>query len=837
MIDFKEPDTSMKQPFLFILLLIFCISEISFAQEPKSIHQMEWEKHRDTPTSLDLIGEPFEKIIPLDKSLHKTKGLNARVFGFLPYWSTADYLRYDLLSHIAAFSVEVNADGSLGNDHGWPWINLINNAHSRGVKVILTATLFDGVNIHTLITNSTYKNNFFVNIKNKMLEGSADGLNVDFESLNNSDRGANINNFVAELTEYLHSQIPGTEVSYDGPAVNWGGHWDFAGLAQSCDYIFIMGYAFAGSWSSNSGANAPLIGGSINITNTVLSQYGLVTSTQPEKLILGLPYYGHHWKTQTDQPGSSTSDFIGSVFFDSAISGAETYGLIWNNSSRTPWYNWHDGSDWHQVWFDNDSSLSMKYDLAIANNFSGIGMWALGYDGNRQELWDAIDFKFGSGQLPAPSMPLSLRILHESESSLRIQFEPANRATGYFIYLSTDGVSFPDSVFLSTPDAVINNLNSGELCFVRVRAINSTGLSQPTEVLAAIPSSDSHKVLVVNGFDRTGGTSNTFDFIRQHGQAIHRFGMSFSSTSNEAVFKDGVALDNFEIVDWILGDESTADDTFNQLEQERLKTFLRNGGKLFISGAEIGWDLQRGSSADASFYNDFLKAQYIADAPNGRSSTYYSAEPISGTILEGVSPFNFDDGTHGSFDVDWPDAIKGINGGLNCLKYTNVNISSGVAGIYFNGLFPQGVNAGKLVHFGIPFETIYPEEDRIAIMDKILNFFDGTATDVVIQDNGSPLPEQFSLFQNYPNPFNPSTTISFFLPKPGEASIEIFNTLGQRIKMHHIDFSSAGYKEWRWDGNNELFQQVPSGTYIYRVSFFTRNGNRFQEEKKMLILK
>lgn len=825
----------MHRIFLGTLIFLLVVNSNLLAQEPKSIHQIEWERHRNSPTSADLIGNTHEKIIPLNRSLHKAKGLNARVFGFLPYWSTSEYLRYDLLSHIAAFSVEVNANGSLGNDHGWPWVNLINKAHSRGVKVILTATLFDGDKIHTLITNETYKNNFFVNIKNKMLEGSADGLNVDFESLNNTDRGANINNFMAELTEYLHTQIPGCEVSFDGPAVNWGGYWDFAGLAQSCDYIFIMGYAFAGSWSKNSGPNAPLVGGSINITNTILSQYGFVTATQPEKLILGLPYYGHHWKTLTDQPGAATLGFVGSKFYDSAFSGSQTYGLLWHNPSQTPWYNWHDGSDFHQVWFDNDSSLSLKYDLAIENNYSGVGMWALGYDGNRQELWDAIDLKFGSGELPAPSMPLSLRVLNESATSLRIQFEPANRASGYFAYLSSDGISFPDSVFLATTDAVISDLNPEEICFVRVRAVNSTGLSSPTEVLAAIPSSESHRVLIVNGFDRTGGTNNSFDFIRQHGEAISQYGLSFSSASNEAVFKDGLSLDDYDIVDWILGDESTADDTFNQFEQVRLKTFLQNGGKLFVSGSEIGWDLQRGSTADASFYNDFLKAQYIADAPNGRSGTYYSTVPLNGTILEGLNPFSFDDGTHGTFDVDWPDAIKGINGGINCLTYSGVSTSSGVAGIYFNGLFPQSTIDGKLVHLAIPFETIYPEMARIAVMQKILDFFEGIATDV-IDESVSTAPREFTLYQNYPNPFNPSTTISFYLPSPGEVSIEIFNTLGQRIKLYNVGFAYAGYQEWIWDGSDNLRQRVPTGTYIYRVSFSSQFGQQHLQERKMLII-
>lgn len=104
------------------------------------------------------------------------------VFGYLPYWESSANLQYGRLTHIACFSVEVNSNGTLGNDHGWPWTDaLINTAHENGVKVVLAATLFDNAAINTLINNTTYKNAFFANLKSKMLEGTADGVNIDFE--------------------------------------------------------------------------------------------------------------------------------------------------------------------------------------------------------------------------------------------------------------------------------------------------------------------------------------------------------------------------------------------------------------------------------------------------------------------------------------------------------------------------------------------------------------------------------------------------------------------------------------------------------------------------------
>ncbi len=361
---------------------------------PVSPHQLAYRAHRDTPTHPSLIGDPNATTVLL-------RGIDPRpcatIFGYLPYWEDAEHLRFELLTHIACFSVNVNSNGSLGNDHGWPWTSLINQAHDNGVKIVLVATLFSNNGISTLINNETYKNNFFVNIKNKMAEGGADGLNIDFEpgGEGSLDWQSQVHYFMADLTAYLHAEVPGSEVTFAGPAVNWGNRWNLPALADSCDGIFIMGYAFAGGWSSSSGPNSPLGGGGYNITNTVLTQYGTVTQNSPEKLILGLPYYGNHWTTVSSAARSSVIEYVSSTRFYNDQPNSETHGLLWDSSSQTPWYRWHDGSLWHQVWFDDADSLGLKYDFALDHGLQGVGMWALEYDGARDELWDLLDQKLG----------------------------------------------------------------------------------------------------------------------------------------------------------------------------------------------------------------------------------------------------------------------------------------------------------------------------------------------------------------------------------------------------------------------------------------------------------
>ncbi len=375
------------------LLIVFCIFATVFPQE-YSVHKEHSERYgikENLPSEFDTRGND---IIPLQ--FDKAKKTGTIIYGYLPDWeypTAKAYLRYDILTHIAAFDFVVSSTGAITNPSGWPWTDVINTAHLNGVKVTLSAVNFTGNDIHTIMTDATVKQTFFNNVKSRIQQYQLDGVNIDFESLNTADRGTVLNTFMAELKTFMNANFPGKEVSFAGPAITSSG-WNVAGLANSCDFIFIMGYAFWGSWSTTSGACAPLTGGTYNITNTVLTQYSTVTNTNPQKLVLGVPYYGLKWTTQTQNAHSTVINYISSTRFKDDVTLAQQYGLLWASDNQVPWYRYQSGTTWYQVWYDNDSSLGMKYALAQSKNLAGVGMWALGYDGSRNELWNELYKRF-----------------------------------------------------------------------------------------------------------------------------------------------------------------------------------------------------------------------------------------------------------------------------------------------------------------------------------------------------------------------------------------------------------------------------------------------------------
>ena len=70
-------------------------------------------------------------------------------------------------------------------------------------------------------------------------------------------------------------------------------------------------------------------------------------------------------------------------------------------------------------------------------------------------------------------------------------------------------------------------------------------------------------------------------------------------------------LTNYKIVIWFTGDDMST--TLNITDVSNLQSFLNNGGNLFITGQDIGWDI---ANSSPSFYTNYLHAIYILDDSN-----------------------------------------------------------------------------------------------------------------------------------------------------------------------------------------------------------------------------
>jgi len=94
-------------------------------------------------------------------------------------------------------------------------------------------------------------------------------------------------------------------------------------------------------------------------------------------------------------------------------------------------------------------------------------------------------------------------------------------------------------------------------------------------------------------------------------------------------------------------------------------------------------------------------------------------------------------------------------------------------------------------------------------------------------NEGSNIPEIFSLEQNYPNPFNPSTSIQFRIPENSFVSLKIYNVLGKEVATLMNEEKNAGSYEVNFNAS-----VLSSGVYFYKLE-----AGNFVQTRKMVLMK
>ncbi len=457
-------------------------------------------------------------------------------------------------------------------------------------------------------------------------------------------------------------------------------------------------------------------------------------------------------------------------------------------------------------------------------------------------------------------LPPELKTVLVNNDSISFSWKKfnSNSLIGYRIYysnLNSDNwnlVADETTLNSETTEISFGNTNefiepteSNSLKFY-LTAIDSLGIeSAKSDTYSAVNNeTNAPKLLIVDGFDRYGGKgswknpNHTFNTI--YSQSVQEVSQSFniSSVSNEVVINEEIELTDFNMVIWFLGDESKEDNTFINIEQYKLALYLESGGKLLVSGEDIGQDLDISHSysefTDTLFFHKYLKANLIHDGLD----ILFEVNGAENTNFEGM---NIQFGQ--TYPVDAPDDIEPINGAEALLNYTYERDGTyRKGGIGYKGTFGESAKQGALVYLSFPFETIGDEDSRNELMRQIQLYLGFDFVDVKNQDEQNIITE-FKLEQNYPNPFNPVTTIRYSVPQKtknrkatvfspniageNKITIKVYDVLGREIKTLVNKEQISGNYQIEFDATN-----LTSGVYYYQLR--TKN---FVQTKKMILIK
>lgn len=132
-------------------------------------------------------------------------------------------------------------------------------------------------------------------------------------------------------------------------------------------------------------------------------------------------------------------------------------------------------------------------------------------------------------------------------------------------------------------------------------------------------------------------------------------------------------------------------------------------------------------------------------------------------------------------------------------------------------------NTGAISEDGTLYLGVH-KSSLVTSLEKTLIAIRDTVTSVKI-DNKEII--SYSLEQNYPNPFNSRTSIRYTIIQPDRVAIRVFNLLGEEIAVILDRYQEKGEYE-------VIFQPKDLSSGIY---FYTLNSGRFNQTKKLILLK
>ena len=334
---------------------------------------------------------------------------DTEVYTWYPYWMGDVWKSYDfnLISSISFLSYNIDPKtGSYLNPAQiklWRETDLLDSAKIHKTKVLLSLALEGEENHLEFLKNEKAWTTTLDSITVLLKERDADGIEVEFIDIP-LDLEPKFLDFVAQLKENLSYRFITKKLTLSLviPASPDKFPFDLRKLDESVDLFIVKGLDYHEE-DGTVAAVAPLrneTAGGPSLENTLLTY--LDRGLNAEKSILALPLYGSQWAGTFDpEEGFYTTNFERKVTLSEVNRVFQSNDSIYkieptlDETTMTQYFflEFQDNTS-IEGWYDDSLTLSKKMDYALINKFKGVGLWALGYDLGKNEVWDVVAKKF-----------------------------------------------------------------------------------------------------------------------------------------------------------------------------------------------------------------------------------------------------------------------------------------------------------------------------------------------------------------------------------------------------------------------------------------------------------
>lgn len=327
--------------------------------------------------------------------------------------------------------------------------DVVKRASAKGVNVAISIGGWTGsAEFQSMVESPENRKKFIAGTVDFVKKFNLDGVDLDWEhpgkpgaSCNPAPKPTDVPNYLTlidELRAALNAE--GSKKYYISVAASvtvWmEGDQPSKNIAKfnNLDFISIMAYDVNGLWSNMTAVNAPLNPGTKadNVTSfTTAIDNWIKAGISPEKLVMGVPFYGRSLQVQGKKPATSLYSPIEPLIPPSPketnkkpqpdpcnptatpqYEGVWTYSEIrkialsdsgvaakgWtryvDDATKTPWLMRQ--SDGLFITYDDATSLAAKASYAKSKNIAGLMIWSMDGDSEDGELMNAL-IQPGSG--------------------------------------------------------------------------------------------------------------------------------------------------------------------------------------------------------------------------------------------------------------------------------------------------------------------------------------------------------------------------------------------------------------------------------------------------------
>ena len=280
------------------------------------------------------------------------------------------------------FSLERESNGEIydnAKDDGAEYIEWAHNNNYQVWAMFSNNSLKDTT---SQILNDYEKREAMIeNLMDLVEEYNLDGVNVDFENMNESDKNV-YSRFLIELAPRLKKIGKTLSVDVTAPdgSETWSLCFDRNTIANVADYIVFMAYDQYGTSSNKAGTTA-----GYNWVEANIKKFLGQEDVDPEKIILGIPLYMRLWEEEED--GTAKPEVVNMRDMFDVL--PENQVATWDEELKQYYVEYEEDGKKYKMWVENEKSVGEKINLANQYNLAGIAFWEKDRETN-DEFWTFV---------------------------------------------------------------------------------------------------------------------------------------------------------------------------------------------------------------------------------------------------------------------------------------------------------------------------------------------------------------------------------------------------------------------------------------------------------------